>query len=42
MRDRPMSYRLANLLLRGKISDMQYEQFVTWARPITTTPSDPT
>jgi trans-aconitate methyltransferase len=34
MRKRPMSYRLANLLLRGKISDMQYEQFVTWARPI--------
>src|SRR5450759_3056138 len=39
MRKLPMSYRLANLLLRGKISDMQYEQFVTWARPITTPPS---
>lgn len=36
MRKRPMSYRLANVLLRGKISDMQYVQFVTWARPIPT------
>jgi SAM-dependent methyltransferase len=39
MRKRPMSYRLANMLLLGKISDMQYEQFVTWARPIVATPS---
>jgi 2-polyprenyl-3-methyl-5-hydroxy-6-metoxy-1,4-benzoquinol methylase len=35
MRDRPMKYRLANVLLRGKVSDMQFEQFVTVARPIT-------
>jgi len=44
MRKRPMSYRMANVLLRGKISDMQYEQFVTWARPIPTplaTPAAP-
>lgn len=34
MRKRPLSYRLANVLLCGRISDMQYEQFVTWARPI--------
>jgi SAM-dependent methyltransferase len=39
MQKRPMSYRLANMLLLGKISDMQYEQFVTWARPIVATPS---
>ena len=34
----PLSYRLANVLVRGKISDMQYGQFVTWARPIGPTP----
>jgi SAM-dependent methyltransferase len=34
MRERPVSYRLANAVLRGKIGDMQYEQFVTWARPL--------
>jgi trans-aconitate methyltransferase len=33
----PLSYRLANVLVRGKISDMQYGQFVTWARPIVAT-----
>ncbi len=33
MKKRPLSYRLANFILAGKISDMQYEQFVTWARP---------
>jgi 2-polyprenyl-3-methyl-5-hydroxy-6-metoxy-1,4-benzoquinol methylase len=37
MKNRPMSYRLVNLLLRGGISDTQYEQFVTWARPIVAT-----
>jgi SAM-dependent methyltransferase len=30
----PVTYRLANALLRGKISDMQWVQFVTVARPI--------
>jgi len=39
MPKRPMSYRLANLLVRGKISDMQYQQFVTWARPIAAPPA---
>jgi len=38
MPDRPLMYRLANVLLRGKVSDMQYEQFVTWARPNLETP----
>jgi SAM-dependent methyltransferase len=39
MKKRPLSYRLANFLLAGKISDMQFEQFVTWARPIATSES---
>jgi SAM-dependent methyltransferase len=39
MKKRPLGYRLANFLLAGKISDMQFEQFVTWARPIATSES---
>ena len=39
MPERPMTYRLANAILRGKLSDMQYEQFVTVARPTTGTPA---
>ena len=38
MSKRPMAWRLANLILLGKVSDMQYEQFVTWARPIVGAP----
>jgi SAM-dependent methyltransferase len=38
----PWSYRLANALVRGKIGDMRYEQFVTWARPIPAEGSGPT
>ena len=40
MPERPISYRLANALLRGKLSDMQWIQFVTVARPIA--PGTPT
>jgi SAM-dependent methyltransferase len=32
-RELPLSYRLANALLRGKLSDMKYVEFVTVARP---------
>jgi len=39
MPERPMTYRLANAILRGKLSDMQYEQFVTVARPTSGTPA---
>jgi SAM-dependent methyltransferase len=38
MRNRPMSYRLASAVLRGKVTDMQFEQFVTWARPLRHSP----
>ena len=41
MPERPLAYRLANLLLRGKIGDMQYTQFATVARPIPATPVPP-
>ena len=30
----PLHYRTANLLLRHKIDDMRFVEFVTWARPI--------
>lgn len=30
----PLHYRLANVLLRRKIDDMRFVQFVTWARPV--------
>jgi ubiquinone/menaquinone biosynthesis C-methylase UbiE len=36
---RPMAYRLANTVLRGKLSDMQYIEFVTVARPVAATPT---
>jgi len=42
MKKRPLAYRIGNLLLLGRISDMQYEQFVTWARPIAAEPGTPT
>ena len=34
MPERPKIYRLANTILRGKLSDMQWVQFVTVARPV--------
>jgi SAM-dependent methyltransferase len=34
MPDRPRLYRLANFVLRGKLDDMKYSQFVTVARPV--------
>ena len=42
MPKRPMTYRLANAILRGKLSDMQYEQFVTVAQPAAATPATAT
>lgn len=39
MPDRPTIYRLANAILRGKLSDMQWVQFVTMARPARATPA---
>lgn len=35
----PRIYRLANLILRNKLVDMQYIQFVTVARPIAPSPA---
>jgi SAM-dependent methyltransferase len=37
MPDRPLSYRLASTVLRGRVSDMQFIQFVTVARPTVST-----
>jgi 2-polyprenyl-3-methyl-5-hydroxy-6-metoxy-1,4-benzoquinol methylase len=41
MPERPAMYRLANTILRGKLSDMQWVQFVTVARPAAATPAPP-
>jgi hypothetical protein len=35
----PKAYRFANAILRGKLSDMKWVQFVTIARPAATTPA---
>lgn len=40
MPERPMIYRLANAILRNKLSDMQWIQFVTVARPISAAPDE--
>ena len=41
MPDPPKVYRLANALLRGKLSDMMCVQFVTIARPAAGVPDTP-
>jgi SAM-dependent methyltransferase len=37
----PKKFRIANAILRGRLSDMRYMQFVTVARPKPTTPAVP-
>ena len=39
--DPPMEYLVANLILRGRLDDMRFLQFVTVARPVATTPAVP-
>jgi SAM-dependent methyltransferase len=41
MASMPWKYRLINKVLRGRLDDMQYLQFVTVARPAIATPAPP-
>jgi SAM-dependent methyltransferase len=41
MPEPPWKYCLGNLILRGRLDDMQFLQFVTVARPVATTPDLP-